>query len=281
MVQILGQFNDTLTLGMETIPAQDTVLGLDGSDTLTTSTLGGSVLYGNRDSDSLTSRAAGNILYGGQENDRLLSLAGGSIFFGDLGDDLFQVFGGTGKDTVYGGTSTGDLNDGDDVFNFGNGLGGNLGYGNAGDDFLSGSGFGQDTLWGGRGDDTIQVVEVSGSGSGGSNTGFVPETTEGASFTVSSALNTTTTTGSTGNGVGVVTTSNVNAPLNPGKNYLSGDLGKDLVIGLGDRDSLFGGEDTDTLVLLGSIANSPNNNISLPGGSLNGVPQCSPRWRRW
>ncbi len=273
MVQILSQFNDTLTLGSDTIPGVDTVLGLDGSDTLTTSTLGGSVLYGNRDSDSLTSQAAGNILYGGQENDRLLSLAGGSVFFGDLGDDLFRAFGGTGKDTVYGGTSNGDLNDGDDIFDFGNaGGGGNLGYGNAGNDFLSGSGFGSDTLWGGKGDDTIQVVEISASGTGGSSTGFVPESIQGASFTPSPSLNTTNTVGSTG-GVGVVETLGGAAPNNPGRNYLSGDLGKDLVIGLGDRDTLLGGEDTDTLMLLGSIANSPNNNISLQGGSLNGVPQ--------
>jgi Ca2+-binding RTX toxin-like protein len=284
MVQILTQFNDTLILGDDTVPAQDTVFGLDGSDTLITDeTVGGSVLYGNRDSDSLVSRSSGNIIYGGQENDRLQSLnSGGSLFFGDLGDDLFESFGGTGKDTVYGGTSDGSQSDGDDIFNFGNGLGGNLGYGNTGDDFLSGSGFGSDTLYGGKGDDTIQVVEVSGSsGTGGGSTGFVPESIEGASFTVSSALNTTTTTGggSTTDGVGVVTTTNVNAPLNPGKNYLSGDLGDDLVIGLGDRDSLFGGEGTDTLVMLGNISpdgqDTSNENTSLAGNAegLNGVPQ--------
>lgn len=285
MVQILTQFNDSLVLGDDTVPAQDTVLGLDGSDTLVSDdTVGGSLIEGNRDSDSLVSRTAGNVLYGGQENDRLVSLnSGGSLFFGDLGDDLFESFGGTGKDTVFGGTSDQEKNliDGDDVFNFGNGLGGNLGYGNGGDDFLSGSGFGQDTLYGGIGDDTIQVVEVSGSGGTGSgSTGFVPESIEGASFTVSSALNTTTTTGtSTSDGVGVVTTSNANAPLNPGKNYLSGDLGDDLVIGLGDRDSLFGGEGTDTLVMLGNISAdgqaASNENTSLAGNAedLNGVPQ--------
>jgi Ca2+-binding RTX toxin-like protein len=161
MVQILTQFNDTLTLGDETVPAQDTVIGLDASDILTSDdSVGGSVLFGNRDNDSLTSRSAGNILYGGQENDQLLSLnSGGSVFFGDLGDDLFNAYGGTGKDTVYGGTSDGNQSDGGDVFNFGNASGGsNLGYGNTGDDFLSGSGFGSDTLYGGKGDDTIQVV---------------------------------------------------------------------------------------------------------------------------
>lgn len=284
MVQILSQFNDSLILGDETVPAQDTVLGLDGSDTLVSDeTVGGSVLYGNRDSDSLVSQVAGNVLYGGQENDRLLSLnSGGSLFFGDLGDDLFESFGGTGKDTVFGGTSDGDQTDGDDVFNFGNGLGGNLGYGNTGDDFLSGSGFGQDTLYGGKDDDTIQVVEVSGSGASGSgSTGFVPESIEGASFTVSAALNTTTTTtgGTSSDGVGVVTTSTANSPLNPGKNYLSGDLGDDLVIGLGDRDSLFGGEGSDTLVMLGNISAdgqaASNENTSLAGNAedLNGVPQ--------
>ncbi len=274
MVQILTQFNDTLTLGSDTIPAVDTVLGLDGSDILTTSTLGGSLLYGNRDNDSLTSQAAGNILYGGQENDRLLSLAGGSLFFGDLGDDLFEVFGGTGKDTVYGGTSSGDLNDGGDVFNFGNASGGgNLGYGNAGDDFLSGSGLGSDTLWGGKGDDTIQVVELSSSGTAGGTGGFVPQNTVISNI----GIRTGNIGGvsSTSAGVGVVTTSDANPPNNPGRNYLSGDLGKDLVIGLGDRDTLLGGEENDTLMLLGSIADPDNNNTSLEGATveLNGVPQ--------
>lgn len=275
MVRILGPTNDTLTLGTDTIPAVDTVLGLDGSDILTTSTLGGSILFGNRDNDSLTSRAAGNILYGGQENDRLLSLeAGGSLFFGDLGDDLFEAFGGTGKDTVYGGTSTGNPNDGGDVFNFGNANGGgNLGFGNPGDDFLSGSGLGSDTLYGGKGDDTVQVVELS-SGPGGAG-GFVPENTVISNIGIR--------TGNIGagavpasSGVGVVTTSGANPPNNPGRNYLSGDLGKDLVIGLGDRDTLLGGEDNDTLMLLGSIAAPPNQNTSLVGGpapGLEGVPQ--------
>jgi Ca2+-binding RTX toxin-like protein len=281
MVQILSQFNDSLRLGDETVPAQDTVLGLDGSDTLVSDeTVGGSLLSGNRDSDSLVSQVAGNVIYGGQENDRLLSLnSGGSLFFGDLGDDLFESFGGTGKDTVYGGTSDSDPSDGDDVFNFGNGLGGNLGFGNTGDDFLSGSGFGQDTIWGGKDDDTIQVVEVSGSGSGSGSTGFVPESIEGASFTVSAALNTTGGGGTSSDGVGVVETSSANSPLNPGKNYLSGDLGDDLVIGLGDRDSLFGGEGIDTLVMLGNISAdgqaASNENTSLAGNAedLNGVPQ--------
>jgi Ca2+-binding RTX toxin-like protein len=277
MVQILGQFNDTLTLGSDTIPGVDTVFGLDGSDILTTSTLGGSVLYGNRDNDSLTSQAAGNILYGGQENDRLLSLAGGSLFFGDLGDDLFEAFGGTGKDTVYGGTSDGALNDGGDVFNFGNaGGGGNLGYGNAGDDFLSGSGLGSDTLWGGKGDDTIQVVELSGSGTAGGGTGgFVPQNTVISNIGIRTGNISGGTVASTTGAVGVVTTTGANPPNNPGRNYLSGDLGKDLVIGLGDRDTLLGGEENDTLMLLGDIANPPNENTSLQGATvnLNGVPQ--------
>jgi Ca2+-binding RTX toxin-like protein len=277
MVQILGQFNDTLTLGSDTIPGVDTVLGQDGSDILTTSTLGGSLLYGNRDNDSLTSRAAGNILYGGQENDRLLSLAGGSLFFGDLGDDLFEAFGGTGKDTVYGGPRDGDQTDGNDVFNFGNaGGGGNLGYGNTGNDFLSGSGLGNDTLWGGKGDDTIQVVEISSSGTTGSSSGgFVPLNTQISNIGIRTGNISGGTVSSTTGGVGVVTTSGANPPNNLGKNYLSGDLGKDLVIGLGDRDSLFGGEETDTLMLLGNIANPANSNTSLQGATvdLNGVPQ--------
>lgn len=273
MVRILSQFNDTLTLGDDTIPAQETVLGLDGSDILTTDdSIGGSLLYGNRDNDSLTSRTAGNVIYGGQENDRLRSLAGGSLFFGDLGGDLFESFGGTGKDTVFGGTSDSDPDDEDDVFNFGNGLGGNLGYGNTGDDFLSGSGFGNDTLYGGKGDDTIQVVEVSGtSGSGGG--GFVPENTVLSNINISTT--TTSSGGTSSGGVGVVTTSGANPPSNPGKNYLSGDLGKDLIFGIGDRDSLFGGEDIDTLIMLGNIASAANNNTSLTGAddSLDGVPQ--------
>jgi Ca2+-binding RTX toxin-like protein len=271
MVQVGTQFNDTFTLGDDTLPAQDTVIGLDASDILTTDdTVGGSVLFGNRDNDSLTSRSTENILYGGQENDRLLSLAGGSLFFGDLGDDLFDAFGGTGKDTVYGGTSDGNQNDGDDVIVFSNAsAGSNVGFGNTGDDFLSGSGFGNDTLYGGKGDDTIQVVEVSSSGTG-SNTGFAPQNTAISNIKIS--VTATSGTG-TGNGVDVVNESETSAPNNNGKNYLSGDFGKDLIYGIGDRDSLFGGEDTDTLILLGNIANDPNNNLEDNATALNGVPQ--------
>lgn len=277
MVRILTQFNDTLGLGTDTIPAVDTVLGLDGSDILTTSTLGGSILYGNRDNDSLTSKAAGDTIYGGQENDRLLSLNGGSIFFADLGDDLFEVSGGTGKDTVYGGTSTGNTRDGGDVFNFGNANGGgNLGFGNPGDDFLSGSALGSDTLYGGKGDDTLQVVELGAGGTGG----FVPLNTQFGNIGIRTG-NIVGGTPVAGSGIGVVITSGTNPPNNLGRNYLSGDLGKDLVIGLGDRDTLLGGEADDTLMLQGTIATTAadNRNTSLKGATggdifdLNGVPQ--------
>jgi Ca2+-binding RTX toxin-like protein len=74
----------------------------------------------------------------------------------------------------------------------------------------------------------------------------------------------------------VVTTSGANPPANPGKNYLSGDIGKDLIFGIGDRDSLFGGEDVDTLIMLGNIVAETNNNTSIQGAnddSLDGVPQ--------
>ncbi|HEY9836390.1 MAG TPA: calcium-binding protein, partial [Vampirovibrionales bacterium] len=55
-------------------------------------------------------------------------------------------------------------------------------------------------------------------------------------------------------GVGVVVEDGVAVPRNPGRNYLSGDKGNDVIFGIGDRDSLYGGEGNDSLFMLSASA---------------------------
>ncbi|MCT7987724.1 calcium-binding protein [Laspinema olomoucense] len=251
--------NDTLDLASFGLGA-DTVVGLTGSDFITTDTVGGSLIFGNTENDSLSSSTAGDTLYGGQDDDFLVSKGGGSVFFGDLGQDRYEARGSLGRDTVYGGTNNQAENrgeDSDDIFNFGNGLGGNLAFGNGGDDFISGSGLGADTLYGGIGDDTIQVIEVagSGSGSGGGGAAFVPDTIGGIGFVPPFLFGGGSGAGAAaGLGVGVVVEDGVAVPRNPGRNYLSGDKGNDVIFGIGDRDSLIGGEGNDSLFMLSKDA---------------------------
>ncbi len=251
--------NDTLDLLSFGLGA-DTVVGLTGSDFITTDTVGGSLIFGNTENDSLSSSTSGDTLYGGQDDDFLVSKGGGSVFFGDLGQDRYEARGSLGRDTVYGGTNNQSENlveDSEDIFNFGNGLGGNLAFGNGGDDFISGSGLGADTLYGGVGDDTIQVIEIAGSGSGaaGGGAAFVPDTIGGIGFVPPFLFGGGAGAGATaGLGVGVVLEEGVAVPRNPGRNYLSGDKGNDVIFGIGDRDSLFGGEGNDSLFMLSQKA---------------------------
>ena len=277
MVRILTEFNDTLSLDNPTIeggPGSDTVFGLGGSDILNSSTLGGSLLVGNKENDSLTSTGLGDTVFGGQDNDVVNGLGGQSLFFGDLGDDLIQTFGG-GRDTVFG-------LQGEDIVSFGNNLqGNNIAWGNTEDDFLSGSGLGQDTLYGGQGDDTIQVIEL---GTGGTAIagagGFVPNNTPIPNVALTPTVGTggTGTTGIGGGAVGVVTGQAAAdaPPRNPGNNYLSGDKGNDVIFSLADDDTLLGGTGNDSLVVLSRLTNPPNVNTSLQGSTTNlltGVPQ--------
>ncbi|MCT7962364.1 hypothetical protein NG791_16990 [Laspinema sp. D1] len=273
--------NDTLDLFAFGLGA-DTVLGKTGTDFITSDSVGGSFIFGNTENDSLTSSGPGDTLYGGKDDDFLVSKAGGSVFFGDLGQDRFEARGDNhrGADTVYGGTNNQSENreeDGDDIFNFGNGRGGNLAFGNGGDDFISGSGFGADTLYGGIGDDTIQVIEIAGDGSGASGGGaaFVPDTVAGIGFIPPS-----TSGGGSGAGVGVVLEAGVPIPRNPGRNYLSGDKGNDVIFGIGDRDSLIGGEGNDSLFMLsakatGELGLSPEGQNTVVGArrELAGFPR--------
>lgn len=280
MVRILDTLptntSDTLDLSLFGEGA-DTILGLTNSDFLTSDTVGGSLIFGNTENDSIVSRGAGDTIYGGQDDDFLVSQAGGSLFFGDLGQDRFETRGSAGRDTVYGGTNNQSENregDTDDILNFGNGLGSNLAFGNGGDDFISGSGFGTDSLYGGVGDDTIQVIELAGGGSGGGVGGgaFVPDATQGLIQLTPIGLGI----GGTGGGiggldVGVVDETGVLPPNNPGRNYLSGDIGNDVIFGVGDRDSLFGGAGSDSLYMLGANANEFIDIVDEDGDNTDGT----------
>jgi Ca2+-binding RTX toxin-like protein len=256
--------NDTLDLFSFGLGA-DTVLGLSGSDFLTTDTVGGSLIFGNTENDSLTSSTSGDTLYGGQDDDFLVSKGGGSVFFGDLGQDRYVARGSLGRDTVYGGTSNEAENraeDSDDIFNFGNGLGGNLAFGNGGDDFISGSASGSDTLYGGVGDDTIQVIEVQGGAGGGS--AFVPFAVEGIGFV---PFGGGIPLGS-GSEVEVVLEGGISVPRNPGRNYLIGDKGNDVIFGVGDRDSLFGEVGNDSLFMLSKDATGELPGLATEGDNI-------------
>lgn len=247
--------SDTLDLSVFGQGVADTVFGLTNTDFITSDTIGGSLILGNTENDSLIAAGPNDTVYGGMDDDFLVSRAGRSVFFGDLGQDRYEARGSLGQDTVYGGTDNLSENrnqDSDDIFNFGNGQGGNLAFGNGGDDFLSGSGFGGDTLYGGIGDDTIQVVAIAGSGGGGGFGGgaFVPDTIGGLIQLTPIGLGIGA--GAAGQlNVGVVADQGVLPTSNPGRNYLAGDKGNDVIFGLGDRDTLLGGEGNDQLFMLG------------------------------
>ncbi|MEG4121147.1 calcium-binding protein [Microcoleus sp. N9_B4] len=179
----------------------DTVFAGAGADFVRTSTLGGSLIFGQADNDTLISVGPNDTIYGGEDEDSIRSQRTPALLFGDAGNDTIvaearaSLYGGLGEDFLQGTVEA------------------NLMFGNEGEDTMLGGAQRRDSLYGGKGNDAIGFFIA-----GGGNNLSLPG----------------------GLAIGFAG--------NEGSNYLRGDLGDDLVVGINVRDSLFGGKDKDTLI---------------------------------
>ena len=176
----------------------DTIFAGAGADFVRTSTLGGSLIFGQADNDTLISVGPNDTLYGGENEDSIRSQRTPALLFGDAGSDTIvaearaTLYGGSGEDLMQGTVEA------------------NLMFGNEGIDTLLGGAQRRDSLYGGKGNDFLGFFIAGG-----------------------------------GNNLGLPLTGGFAG--NEGSNYLRGDLGDDLVVGINVRDSLFGGKGNDTL----------------------------------
>ncbi|MEG4276426.1 calcium-binding protein [Microcoleus sp. MON1_C1] len=178
----------------------DTVFAGAGADFVRTSTLGGSLIFGQADNDTLVSVGPNDTIYGGDDEDSIRSQRTPALLFGDAGSDTIVA---EARATVAGGL-------GDDILQ--GTVEANLMFGNQGADTMLGGAQRGDSLYGGKDNDAIGFF-IAGGGNNLSLQG--------------------------GLGIGFAG--------NEGSNYLRGDLGDDLVVGINVRDTLFGGRGNDTL----------------------------------
>src|SRR4028118_719810 len=86
----------------------DTVFAGAGADFVRTSTLGGSLIFGQADNDTLISVGPNDTVYGGEDEDSIRSQRTPALLFGDAGDDITvaearaSLYGGAGDDFVPG-----------------------------------------------------------------------------------------------------------------------------------------------------------------------------------
>ncbi|MBE9186634.1 calcium-binding protein [Microcoleus sp. LEGE 07076] len=178
----------------------DTIFAGAGADLIRTSTLGGSLIFGQADNDTLTSVGPNDTIYGGDDEDSIRSQRTPVLLLGDGGNDTIvaearaTLYGGAGEDFMQGTVEA------------------NLMLGNEDADTMLGGAQRRDSLYGGKGNDAIGFFIA-----GGGNNLSLPG----------------------GLAIGFAG--------NEGSNYLRGDLGDDLVVGINVRDSLFGGRGKDTL----------------------------------
>jgi len=193
----LNDDSNQLDLNLPGLTA-DTIFAGAGADFVRTSTLGGSLIFGQADNDTLISVGPNDTLYGGENEDSIRSQRTPALLFGDAGNDTIvaearaSMYGGLGEDLIQGTVEA------------------NLIFGNEGADTLLGGSQRRDSLYGGKGNDSIGFFIAGG-----------------------------------GNNLGLPLTGGFAG--NEGNNYLRGDLGNDLVVGINVRDSLFGGKGNDTL----------------------------------
>jgi Ca2+-binding RTX toxin-like protein len=182
----------------------DTIFAGAGADFVRTATLGGSLIFGQGDNDTLISVGPNDTLYGGADEDSIRSQRTPALLFGDAGSDTIVA---ESRATIVGG-------EGDDFLQ--GTVEANLMFGNQNNDTMLGGAQRRDSLYGGKGNDSIGFF-IAG---GGNNLGLPLFGTGFAG--------------------------------NEGNNYLRGDLGDDLVVGINVRDSLFGGRGNDSLRGAGS-----------------------------
>ncbi|MBD0392961.1 MAG: calcium-binding protein, partial [Microcoleus sp. C1-bin4] len=121
----------------------DTIFAGAGADFVRTSTLGGSLIFGQADNDTLISVGPNDTLYGGEDEDSIRSQRTPALAFGDSGNDTIvaearaSLYGGEGDDFVQGTVEA------------------NLIFGNEGADTLLGGAQRRDSLYGGKDNDSL------------------------------------------------------------------------------------------------------------------------------
>lgn len=201
----------------------DTIFAGAGADFVRTATLGGSLIFGEGDNDTLISVGPNDTLYGGADEDSIRSQRTPALLFGDAGSDTIVA---EARATIVGG-------EGDDFLQ--GTVEANLMFGNQDNDTMLGGAQRRDSLYGGKGNDSLGFF-IAG---GGNNLGLPLSGTGFAG--------------------------------NEGSNYLRGDLGDDLVVGINVRDSLFGGRGNDSLRGAGSSSylsgDLDNDTLWVPNGT--------------
>ncbi len=207
----LAAFTNTGVAVIEGGGGNDTVLGSEGSDSITTGS-GVDVIEGRTGNDSVSSGEGDDIVNGGAGNDSLSGEGGNDSLIGGLGDDV--LLGSGGKDTLTG-------NEGDDTMN-----------GGAAVDLLSEVADTNFTLTNtsltGVGDDVVSAVE-----SALLTTGNSPNVIDASAATFSVSLN---------GGPGPDTLTGSSAA-----DVINGGAGNDTLYGLGGQDVLFGSFGDDFL----------------------------------
>jgi Ca2+-binding RTX toxin-like protein len=201
----------------------DTIFAGAGADFVRTATLGGSLIFGQGDNDTLISVGPNDTLYGGADEDSIRSQRTPASLYGDAGSDTIVA---EARATIVGG-------EGDDFLQ--GTVEANLMFGNQDNDTMLGGAQRRDSLYGGKGNDSLGFF-IAG---GGNNLGLPLSGTGFAG--------------------------------NEGSNYLRGDLGNDLVVGINVRDSLFGGKGNDSLRGGGSSSylsgDDDNDTLWVPNGT--------------
>ncbi|WP_449417184.1 calcium-binding protein [Phormidium nigroviride] len=134
----------------------DTIFAGGGADFIRTATLGGSLIFGQGDNDTLIALGPNDTLYGGDDEDSLRSQRTPVYIYGDGGNDTIiaeargTLYGGAGEDYLQGTSEA------------------NLMFGNEGSDTMLGGSQRRDSLYGGKGNDFIGFF-IAG---GGNNLGL-------------------------------------------------------------------------------------------------------------
>ncbi|MCC3425390.1 MAG: calcium-binding protein [Microcoleus sp. PH2017_01_SCD_O_A] len=205
----------------------DTIFAGAGGDLITTSTLGGSLIFGERDNDTLISVGPNDSLYGGPDEDSLVGQRERVFLSGDGGSDT--VIAQSRNSTLLGGA-------GDDLLQ--GTVDGNLMFGNQGADTMLGGALGRDTLYGGKDNDSLGFFIAGGGNNLGLRIGGSAGGNQGSNYLR----------GDLGDDFIV----GINQ-----KDTLIGGKGNDTIYGVASNSYLSGDLDNDTLVILNSTQSSP------------------------
>lgn len=171
-----------------------------------------------------SSTLGGSLIDGGTDNDILQARGPGDTIIGNTGNDSIRsqqlrtlLIGNQGRDTLSADLTANLYGGVDNDFLVGQSANNYL-FGNKDADTLLGGIQGGDFLYGGSGADLLGFVGTNGQS----------------------------------NLAGVAVTGAVGG-LNQGNNYVSGDLGRDSIVGVNTGDTLLGGDDNDSIIGVGSL----------------------------